>query len=523
MGLYKFNKNKELKKLDFNKNKSKYIKICSLISLLLILVISVIYFTYSKFTASDSFIILDTTVGTFTSSDYIFAFYVDGEETSEMPTSDNYYVNINCNKGATGIWLDDTKQVLLSNVTQTGTRCSVRFTTKYEDNTGASAPELYAGLIPITYDDSNNILVADVSSEWYNYNNHEWANAILIDQNNSSIKAKYINENGSFKSGATVDIADVLQMYVWVPRYKYKLFNAKGNTGTTAQMIEVEFESKDTVKSTSSTNGEWLTHPAFTFGDTELEGIWVGKFESSGSTSEITIIPNVSSLRSINVSTMFNASRAIETTAKYGLSSSEVDTHMMKNMEWGAVAYLTNSKYGRYIDASTCIDSECEVWINNNDSYTTGCAGDSASASPASKCNAWNTSTGVNASTTGTIYGIYDMSGGTWEYVMGNMVDSSGSFYPSSSGFESVPDSKYYDSYAYGTTYTDYTRGYLGDATKEVSKWNNDSAFFVYSDDLWFGRGANYRSGSSAGVFYFSYFDGNAYSSGSFRVVLGSE
>lgn len=37
----------------------------------------------------------------------------------------------------------------------------------------------------------------------------------------------------------------------------------------------------------------------------------------------------------------------------------------------GAVAYLTNSRYGRYIDESTCITSGCEVWINNNGYFTT--------------------------------------------------------------------------------------------------------------------------------------------------------
>ena len=33
------------------------------------------------------------------------------------------------------------------------------------------------------------------------------------------------------------------------------------------------------------------------------------------------------------------------------------------------------------------------------------------------------TGKGVGASTTGTIYGVYDMSGGAWEYVMGNYND----------------------------------------------------------------------------------------------------
>jgi formylglycine-generating enzyme required for sulfatase activity len=78
--------------------------------------------------------------------------------------------------------------------------------------------------------------------------------------------------------------------------------------------------------------------------------------------------------------------------------------------------------------------------------------------------------TGVNASTTGNQYGIYDMSGGAWEYVMGNMVDSSGNYYSSNANL-SQPDSKYYDSYAYSASiFTDHARGKLGDATKEILK-----------------------------------------------------
>ena len=396
----------------------------------------------------------------------------------------------------------------------------------YTDNSGASAPELYSGLIPITYNEDNNIVVADITTEWYNYNNHEWANAILIDQSNTAIKNKYLNSDGTYKSGTTVSISDVLQMYVWVPRYKYQLFNVEG-ADMEPQMINIEFENNSTSKSSGTQNSQWLTHPAFTFGTTELNGIWVGKFESSGTTDNITIIPNVSSLRSQTVGKMFNASRAIETNDKYGLDASTVDTHMMKNMEWGAVAYLTSSKYGIYIDASTCINSECEVWINNNRNYTTGCAGDSVSASSSSSCNAWNTSTGVNASTTGNIYGIYDMSGGAWEYVMGNMANSSGGFNPGSSGL-AQPDSKYYDSYTYGTSYNDYSRGHLGDATKEVLSdssggyaWNDDYANFVSLSSPWFTRGGGCNSGSGAGVFSFD--GGVAYSVHSWRVVLSSE
>ena len=456
--------------------------------------------------------------------DSYLAYFVDGQETNTIPEKGNYDVSITCDKGANATWDYDNWAITIYNATQTGTRCSVTFTTKKEfnDGTGAASPELFAGLIPITYDSDNNnvIVVADYTTEWYNYNNHQWANAILIDQNNTTTKNKYLNADGTYKSGTVVDIDDVLQMYVWVPRYKYKLFNVSGAT-TSAQMIEVEFESANTAKSNGTQNGQWLTHPAFTFGTTELNGIWVGKFKSSGtsvydeSISEITIIPNESSLGIEIIRDMFNASRAIEANAKYGLVPSEVDTHMMKNMEWGAVAYLTNSKYGRYQSDGSCISSGCEIWINNNSNFTTGCAGDSVSASRSSSCNQWNTSKGVNASTTGSIYGIYDMSGGAFERVMGNYNKRPGS---SLINFGSI-DSKYYDVY----TGTSVSNGKLGDATKETQGWNGDVAYFVDSFGPWFIRGGSYRAATSAGVFYFDVSEGGEGAFYSWRVVLSSE
>ena len=192
----------------------------------------------------------------------------------------------------------------------------------------------------------------------------------------------------------------------------------------------------------------------------------------------------MTSLTNITLGEMFDATRGIETTSKYGLLASEVDTHMMKNMEWGATAYLSSSIYGRYTNTTTCIATGCEVWINNvntlaSGSYgptITGCSGSTKDAEVANSMSAcasnyaWNQN-GVNASTTGNITGIYDMSGGTWEYVMGNMKNTSNKYYASSSGL-SDPGSKYYDSYANyddsTTGNTDHGRGLLGDATKET-------------------------------------------------------
>ena len=401
---------------------------------------------------------------------------------------------------------------------------------EYTDNVIAEAPELAQGMIPVKFDDSGNVIVADTSSKWYDYSNHEWANAVLVNCADSAIKFKYFNDDMSLKSsvvGQTISIDEILQMYVYIPRYRYKLFNT--NNGTSVeQAINITFESKTTAKSTGTNtkNGKWLTHPAFTFGDKELAGIWVGKFETSNTSALPKIVPNVSSLTNMSVSEQFNTSRLMTTTlaSTYGTSTND-DSHMMKNMEWGAVAYLSSSIYGRYINASTCIDSGCEVWINNNSSHTTGCAGSMVSASEASTCNAWNTATGVNASTTGNIYGIYDMSGGAYEYVMGNYNDTI-----INSGFSSMPEAKYYDKYRGTNSESDFTKYHLGDATKEILKtkspggtaWYQDWSFSVDSSSPWVRRGGAYDIEVTAGVFYFDCNGGWSSDSYSFRVVLGA-
>ena len=214
----------------------------------------------------------------------------------------------------------------------------------YKDNVIAQAPTLYQGLIPVKYDDSGNVVVADLKEEWYDYKTHEWANAVLVNCSDSTIKSKYFNSDMSLKDdavGKTISMDEILQMYVWIPRYRYKLFNAENGTAS-EQAIEIEFEKASADKSTGSKNGEWLTHPAFTFGNTELPGFWAAKFEASGTTNDYQIKPNQKSLTSINLATMYNTSRStILNASKYGLNNN-VDTHMIKNMEWGAIAFLTN-------------------------------------------------------------------------------------------------------------------------------------------------------------------------------------
>ena len=428
---------------------------------------------------------------------------------------------------------------------------------EYTDNVIAEAPELAQGMIPVKFDASGNVVVADANSEWYDYSNHEWANAVLVNCADSSIKSKYFDSNNKVLAsavGKTISMDEIMQMYVYIPRYKYQLFNAEDGTSN-PQAINIAFESKTTAKSMGTKNGEWLTHPAFTFGNTELPGFWASKFEASGSTDNYQIKPNQKSLTSINLATMYNTSRStILNASKYGLNNN-VDTHMMKNMEWGAIAVLTNSIYGRYNDSSTCIASGCEVWINNiNTGYgngtavdgqpqwgpsITGCAGSSTSVGVSSSQTAcasgydWTTK-GVNASTTGNKYGIYDMSGGAWEYVMGVQKDANGNVQVGSSGFStsSLPDSKYYDLYDYqAEDGVGYTRYHLGDATREVLKntssqggnaWWSDYSYNIYSSSPWVSRGGNYNHGTTAGVFAFARISGWGNADRSFRSVLSA-
>ena len=71
------------------------------------------------------------------------------------------------------------------------------------------------------------------------------------------------------------------------------------------------------------------------------------------------------------------------------------------------MAYLTHSQYGR---------NRNEVTVNNVWGLT-GNAGNSVEAGVSGSIeNAYNTTAGMLASTTGNIYGVYDMNGGMWEY-----------------------------------------------------------------------------------------------------------
>ena len=413
---------------------------------------------------------------------------------------------------------------------------------------------------------------------WYDYDSSKWANTVLVSDINRSTyqNAKY---------GTEIAQSDILAYYVWIPRYKYKVWNISKQAGAEStyaynaytEGIDIKWEnekestgrisceynynvdtangaidlSTTTAETCTGNNGDYYTHPAFTFGNDELRGFWISKYEISssnptttdggGNVTNLTVrsLPNVNSWRSITVSNMNTVIQNMQTSSNiYGLNTSRTntDSHMLTNYEWGAVAYLTNSKYGR------CTDESCtEVTINNCNTNVTGIGANTVSEGESSTtcttaANKYDGTYGKLASTTGNITGVYDMSGGSWEYVMGNIskVTTGYTFYPLNSSFASswytTSTAKYLTTYAYDTVYNNqkaYNRARLGDATAEVvlsngvtGGWYSGYTNFPYPSYAWFTRGGYYYNGSYAGVFYFYY--NNGFSNASSRAALVS-
>ena len=382
----------------------------------------------------------------------------------------------------------------------------------------------------------------------------------------SDIRSTYTNAN----EGTEIREDDILAYYVWIPRYKYKVWNISKQAGAEStyaynaktEGIDIVFESgkestgtisctynynvdsanggvdlsTTTAETCTGSNGQYYTHPAFTFGNDELRGFWISKYEISSSSPTTTVgggkvmsLPNVNSWRSITVSNINTVIQNMQTSSNiYGLSTSRTNTnsHMLTNYEWGAVAYLTNSKYGR------CTNGSCtEVTINNCNTYVTGIGANTVSAGSSSTtcttaANKYDGTYGKLASTTGNITGVYDMSGGSYEYVMGNIskVTTGYTFYPSSSSFSSswytTDTAKYLTIYAYDSSNESnqvaYNRGRLGDATAEVvfstggtGGWYSDYANFPVFRESWFTRGGGCGNSMYAGVFAFGKFEGS--------------
>ena len=376
----------------------------------------------------------------------------------------------------------------------------------YNEEKGVNTPNLGEGMTPIKWDETASNGAGDwVETEgsdpdWYDYKNKEWANAKTSD--------------GS--------------MWVWIPRYAYSIPSAgyhtstaaeisiefmKGtsNEGATGQAI-VEYNDSTTSNYTQFPNG-YVIHPAFNYGETVC-GIWVAKFEASSvegnddndtednvTTKTVQVKPGVASWRYIYIGTAYTNCLNYNKT---------LNSHMMKNDEWGAVTYLSRSKYGK----------NDEVTINNNSSFYTGGGNGNVYVNNGAQ------------STTGNVYGVYDMSGGAWEYVAAYVDNGNSSLTSYGNSLYKNTDTKTKNVYTKAST-DNNTNNYnqnaskYGDAVYETStsgngstSWYSDYSNFSSASTPFFGRGGYCENSTGAGVLAFLNHNGGASSSVSFRPVL---
>ena len=450
--------------------------------------------------------------------------------------------------------------------------------------------DLDANMIPVKYTGSTTnaqwtslAKPEDGSNQgsWYNYNNKQWANAITVKD-----PSKYQGQT------RVVDQSDILGYWVYIPRYAYEVMRRDGTDNPVpAQNFSISFEKTTTpkrrpavcpekgkdyrtqcgldrsyIKGQPSNTGTWATHPAFTFGTKELNGIWFAKFETTGNNTQPTVLPNEAHMSGYYTAS-YNIGRMYTTAKTLGVSDSsnvggktdysaptqnnhhlaKLSSHMVNNNDWGAATYLSASKYGAGYNGVQ-INSQYQDRNNGNGSTygTTGCGplsngntgtysdggtlGTQQACSSSDPQRAYNGALGQLASTTNNSTGIYDMSGGGWEYTASSYTSDLSNSVTNEYFGSSAAHPPYVNTYNFSdpNSCTFATCG--GQALYETNngsdrgsyQWNGNYMYFVNSSFLWFVRGGRYRNGSDAGLFYAYGGDGDANDDYAFRVALAS-
>ncbi|MDD2627724.1 MAG: hypothetical protein PHD20_02425 [Clostridia bacterium] len=330
-----------------------------------------------------------------------------------------------------------------------------------------NTPVLLEGMAPIKWTgqgESGFEITQSYDENWYNY----------TDTSSSSHTSKWANaqtEDGS--------------MWVWIPRFAYKINYTNPSNKGAGGTIDILFLKGNSNKYIDSSGNEkqiptgYLVHPAFQDEsqinfknggwDKEIPGFWIAKFEagfeenspkSTGikynnlygwnkhnyveelggwiywyniygqiTNSAMLKYPvfraNQIAYNYVTIGDCYESAKSMIFEGNpYGLKSDSYP-HITKNSEWGAVVYLTHSKYG--VNGN-------KVEGNNSSTFFTVMEGqDPTTASryviTAGGDNTTENKKGLNSktvltknklqSTTGNEYGIYDMSGGLSEFTAG--------------------------------------------------------------------------------------------------------
>ena len=349
----------------------------------------------------------------------------------------------------------------------------------YSGAEGVNKPALVKGMEAVKWDGNDWIEVNDPDKDtsWYDYkkkDNNEWANAKTAD--------------GS--------------MWVWIPRYAYKIVDEK---------VEIIF-----VKNTDKkVDGDYTIHPSFTDKvndggwDKNISGFWVSKFEAGKENDKLIFLPNLYSYNNVTIGDSYDMCK--------NLDYKETYPHLIKSSEWGAVAYLAVSQYGRNgIEVSS---NNTKVILSDAKSTSVTAGGNGIDSLAASEKEALSKNT--NQSTTGNVYGVYDMSGGLWERVSAYINNGNNNL---NNGKSLLEDGNASESNKYKTVYFydknndtneanyNLNKNIKGDAIFETSNgigngeqsWFGDYSSFMYENSPFLHRGGSTNNTTGVGIFAFS-------------------
>lgn len=388
---------------------------------------------------------------------------------------------------------------------------TIKLTTLNFDNIDSTlngaTPELLDNMIPVIYDEAKKVWIkANPKTRYFDYANKNWANAVLVrknadtDDQNSHSRSFYLSDEAI---GKAIYEKDIIGYYVWIPRYRYQLFNVS-NKSQTISTISILFENKDTTKSSGKvddnfTNGEYYTHPAFTINNIEYNGFWVSKFQNSVSeksscyllkdatncdddTNNLYSLP-LDSVTNVSISNAYLMSNNMTKGGNiYGLNNTI--SHVLTNLEWGAIAYLASSNYGINQEIKSVSSNYKENLVN---------------------------------STTGNITGVFEMAGKLPEMVMANYNKDAGKNEQDNSGFKDYGKKEW-------PSIIDYYEGItikhriLGDAIGEVEGWYPIVKNFVNGENPFMIRGGIMNGVSS--IYHYSNTTGNHQENLTFRTAL---
>ena len=459
----------------------------------------------------------------------------------------------------------------------------------FNEKTKVNEPQLATGMTRICFQENGETYKTIKEGEngfdinnWYNYEQKQWANmqtedgsmwvwiprfAYKINNSNQTVDVKFLigtsdnyyisdTEIGTAKRQKTVDeVIDTTQGYTVHPAFTNESSIGFKNGGWDKELpgiwvakFEAGYVNKELEKDQIKASSVYYSQTYVLGNQAEigtgkdknidarnyLDGVYGAKKTAikypvfKGSTSEI---PRYS-MNYINHNDAFNISRTlIEANNPYGLSG-RTDSHLMKNSEWGATAYLGKSQYGL---------NNVVIEINNKNTYNDPT---SVYAQPGydSTGKVWNEfETTKSASSSGTIYGVFDMAGGVWERTASYINKKSGNLDNFGSDFTKNGSTKYATVYPFDIikdkseiddndkSQANYLKNkeIYGDGIRETSlegfgttSWNNDYSCFPAFYNPFFIRGGAFENNYYAGLFAFHRSYGGSYYGNGFRTVL---